>query len=76
MNFGEHLPEWIIAAVAVYGAYQSWRNRARVAETHELVQKVQEQTNGMSQRLESIARSEGRAEGVAETQAAEQVTRK
>lgn len=65
----ELIPHWIIAIVALAGAIQSFRNRKVLAETHAAVAAVQDQTNGMSKRLEALAREEGKAEGVAETEA-------
>lgn len=41
----------------------------KAEETRAAVTAVQQQTNGMSKRLEAMAHAEGKAEGVAETEA-------
>lgn len=69
MPIWEMIPQWIIAGIALFGAVQSYRNRKTLNATREAVARVQDQTNGMSNRLETLARKEGKAEGVAETKA-------
>lgn len=76
MPFWEVIPQYIIAGLALWGAIQAFRNRktltatrADVVATKAVVAEVQEQTNGMSKRLEALAHKEGKAEGVAETKA-------
>ena len=65
----EHIPEWIVALGVLFGIFQQIRNSMKLTKTHDTLAQVQKQTNGIGRRLENIARKEGKAEGVAETEA-------